>query len=219
MAYSPYGQGGEFQGPGQSMGGGGKPKAPPPPGVNEGLPQGSWGGFNFTSTPTGGSGVGPGMSGPEGIGSEAQFVLQGSAGAEAALRRGYEMMLREQAGNVANAQLEDERKTRASLAAGGVSPLLASLISGSRRTRAQGDYGGAVAGAGADYQMNMANLLKGTGSELAGIKQFDLGLLLKAKQGKDAANAAEQGGLGQVLGGIAGAAGLAGGLGWQPFAK
>lgn len=185
--------------------------------INNSHSMGSWGGFDFQSTPIRGSGVDQSMGGPQGIGSEAQFILQGSSGAEAALRRGYEMMLREQAGNVAGAQLEDTRRTGAQLTSSGVSPLLASLISRQRTTQAQGEYGGAVGGAGASFQNNLATLEKGTGSELAGVRQYDIGLLLNARAQRAATVAAEQSGLSKLAGVAIGAAGAAGGLGWQPF--
>lgn len=194
-----YASQGEGSAPAQVQGPQSGPPPQPRPGIDTPLDQGSWGGFNFQTTPTSGTSLGSqAFAGPQGIGSEAQFILQGSSGAEAALRRGYEMMLREQAGNVAGAQFEDQRRTRASLTSGGISPMLATLIARGRGARAQQDYGGAVASAGSDYETNLASLEKGTGTELAGARQYDLGMLLKAKMGRDAAVAAEPSGLTQI---------------------
>lgn len=177
-----------------------------------GAERGSYGGIDYQNVNFSHSQVPLGLRQEGGIGSAADTVLQASSGAEAALRRGYEAMLREQAGNVAGAQEENDQRTRATLTAGGVSPMLANLIGGGRNLRSQADYGGAVAGATAGFETDRANLIKSTGTELAGIKEYDIGLLMGSHNAYQAAQAAQPSGIDYALQ-VAGLAIGAGGLG------
>jgi hypothetical protein len=153
----------------------------------------SYGGMNYQQTGGGSTGLPGVFTGPQGLGSEAQFILQGSSGAEAALRRGYEAMLREQAGSSAEASMEEGRRSGAALGAAGVSPTLAGLIGGQRQVQAQGQVGQQMGGVTSSFESALAELAKGTASELAGVKQHEVGSLLDAYVGLKGAKMAGKG--------------------------
>jgi len=163
-----------------------------------------YGGFSYTPTSQGVLPKGLGA----GYGQAASYILGGSQGAQEQLRQQYEAMLRSRTGGAGLAYGNTMQRGGNALAGQGLSPVLTQLLLGGQRSQLIGQMGAATGGAEADYHGALAELAKGTGTELAGLKQNEIGSSLNYLVGKQAIDASKPDAMTQLLGIATGAAGL-----------
>ena len=163
-------------------------------------PQTGFGGFSYTPTSTN---VLPKQLGM-GYGQAAGYILGGSQGAQEQLRQQYESMLRSRTGGAAVGYGNLMQRGGNSLASQGVSPQLSGLLLGGQRSDILGKMAAGIGGDEATYHSQLADLMKGTGTELAGLKTNEIGSTLNYLVGQASAKAASSGSGMQDLAGLAG---------------
>jgi hypothetical protein len=140
------------------------------------------------------------------LGQAAGYVGQGSQRAADYLTRGYEDAFRMKNEAISGGMNERRRRLGAEVGAQGLSPemLRRQLFVLDAEDRAQ--LGELFAESGMGLNTDLAELAKGTGTELAGMKQDELSLLLEMAFGAKARKAARKSksGLGGILGTVAG---------------
>jgi len=140
-----------------------------------------------------------------GYGQAANFIMGGSQSAAEQARMGYEAQLRSRTGGAGLGYQQLMQRGGAGLAGQGVSAPLQQLL---LRGQSAGILGQMSQGMGADeaaFHEQLAQLLKGTGTELAGLKVNEVGNSLSYLTGKSAADAARPTGISQIaqlLGGV-----------------
>lgn len=166
-------------------------------------PTTGFGGFGYTPS----AGVLPHNLG-QGYGQAAGYILGGSQGAQEQLRQQYESMLRSRTGGYGMAYGNAMQRGGNALAGQGVSPQLANMLLGGQRASLLGQMSSGIGQDEANYHGQLADLYKGTGTELAGLKQNEVGTSLSYLTGQSAIQASKPSGIEQ----LAGLAGLLGGL-------
>ena len=165
-------------------------------------PAGSLGGYKYNTTA--GSLLPNNLA--SGYGEASGFIARGSQNADEELRKQYESMLRARSGGIGMAYGNAMQRTGSSLAGQGVSPMLSSTLMGGQRANMLGQMAQGMGGDEANYHSHLAQLMKGTGTELAGLKTQELGSTLNYLVGKAGADAAGKtdplADLGGLLGGI-----------------
>lgn len=175
--------------------------------LNKAQQPGQYHGLGYTPSSFGG--VPSGMS--QAYGAAGQSLLKGSQGAEEELRKKYEAMLRARAGGLGMAYDQQMRSAGNQFAGAGISPELLGLVQGGYKANYLGQLGSSMGDLGSDLHGTLAELLKGTGTELAGLKQNEAASALNYLVGKASADAAQPSGISSIanlLGGIAGVGGL-----------
>ena len=165
-------------------------------------PQTGYGGFSYTPSSAGVLPKGLGY----GYGQAAGYILGGSQGAAEQTRLKYESMLRARTGGIGMAYGNQMQRGGNALAGQGISPILQQLLMHGQRSNALGQMASGAGEAESEYHGTLADLAKGTGTELAGLKTSELGSTLNYLVGRDSSNAAKSG---QGLESIAGIASLA----------
>lgn len=140
----------------------------------------------------------------------AGIVTGASRGAGDLLTQGYRDLLRTRISGVAGALGTQEQTIGSQVASRGLSSDVGSRMVYQPRAAAQQAIGGAIGDTGSGLAFDQAQLLKGTGGELAGLTTEQLSDLINLRIGKDAAKATKSAGIAGGLGSIAG--GLLGGL-------
>lgn len=189
----------------------------PPPGSLDPttLLQPGFGGFSYGDP----EGMGPGAVGTPSIlkgqfPQTANYILQGSQGAANEIMRGFHDQYRHKAEGIAAGNSEYQDRLSGETASQGFSPELVRrmLVGSNRNTQAQ--IGSAFGDSEGAMHEQLAELLKGTGSELAGLKRDQIALIMQAYLAKKARyrpgpgaaiGTAVGGGAGAFFGGTAGA--------------
>lgn len=161
-----------------------------------------YGGYQFTD-PTNG-GLGPAKYQ---YGQAANYLLQGSQGAQGEIMKGFESLYRHRAEGIAGAQQEFSNRLGGETAAQGLSPELARRMQFAGQQQAQAQIGSAYGEADAGMHNQLAELMKGTGVELANLKRDQISQILNAYLAKKARKASESGGITSLLSGGLGLAG------------
>ena len=149
-------------------------------------PATGFGGYGYS--PTGKSPLPNHLGG--GYQQAAGFIMRGSQGAQEEMRQSYESMLRSKSGAVGAGYGSTMQRSGAGLAGQGVSPQLAQLLLGGQRSNLLSSFGQTLGQDEAGYHSALAELMKGTGTELAGLKTKELGDTLNYLVGKASADAA-----------------------------
>lgn len=147
-----------------------------------------------------------GLQGKLGYGGAADAIFSGSRGADDEIRQGYDAILRQRAEGLTSGLADRERSYGAQASASGYSSDLAGRMSYAGGMADRAKYGSDAAGDQVHLHEDLAKLLKGTGTEIAGLKQEEIGTILSAIYGDKAAKAAKGSGLGD-LASIVGAVG------------
>ena len=127
----------------------------------------------------------------QGYNQAANYILGGSQGAQEQLRQQYESMLRSRSGGIGSAFGQAMQRGGAGLAGQGVSPQLQQLLMGGQKSNLLASFGEGVGADEADYHSSLAGLIKGTGTELAGLKTKELSDALNYIVGKASADASK----------------------------
>lgn len=138
---------------------------------------GGFGNFNYQGL-GGANAVIPGLPGGiqngNGYAAAAQSILTGSQGAQDALLKAYRAQYQQRAEGIAGAQGEQADRLGAQASSQGISPdLIQRMLLGSNADT-QRQIGAARGEGQSDYFNSLAELLKGTGTELAGLKENEL---------------------------------------------
>lgn len=181
--------------------------------VNSTPPQvGGFGGQTYQ--PLGGHnanipGVPGGIQNANGFGAAAQSILTGSQGAQEALINAYRSQYQQRAEGIAGAQGERADQLGATESAQGMSPdLIQRMLLGSG-AQTQRDIGAARGEGDLNLGTSLAELFKGTGTELAGLKMNEIQQLIQAYVASKSRAAAGKAATMQMIGAAAGAAGQA----------
>lgn len=147
-------------------------------------------------------GLPPGLQGDNAFAAVARMALLGSSEAERNLRLGYGASLAKRLGGIAGAQDEYERELGYAGSTQGLSSGLAQRMALERRAAMIAGAGNAIAGADEEHYGALAELAKGTGTELAGIKRDEINLTFQAYLARKAMKAGNRaaiiGGVGQL---------------------
>lgn len=162
-----------------------------------------------------------GLQGAGGYAAAAGSILHGTQMAEDELRRSAEAMFRHRATGIVQGYGGYQQRLGAESAAQGLSPEAVRLQTMGGQPMIQSQIGEAQAGADAELHQLLAQLFKGTGTELAGLKLNELQTLLQSywqRKGMKAANTANMFNLaGSALGAganVASAGMMGGGMGY-----
>lgn len=144
---------------------------------------GGFGNFNYQGL-GGANAVIPGLPGGiqngNGYAAAAQSILTGSQGAQDALLKAYRAQYQQRAEGIAGAQAEQADRLGAQASSQGISPdLIQRMLLGSNADT-QRQIGAARGEGEVDYGTALAELLKGTGTELAGLKESELQQFIQA---------------------------------------
>lgn len=173
---------------------------------------GGYGGLGYSPL-TGVKGLPEQFFGPQGYGGAAQDILKGSVNADRELHDAYSAILRHKSEGIFGGLGMETDRASSQAEAAGYSPELARMANNQRGALAQQQFGEAAGGAASDLHTGLAELMKGTGTELAGLKQYELGSVLNALVGQQTAAAASKGAGANAFGSLLGGAGkLIGGL-------
>lgn len=179
-------------------------------GVYYGPPQQVGLGYSYTP-PIGAYGLPPGYLQP--FSAAAGYIGQSSQQAAEALRRASEQSFAARAEGIAGARSEDRRRLGFEAGASGYSPELLRRMNFGLDADAQAQIGAARGESMAGFEEALAELTKGTGTELASLKANELGMLMQAYLAAKGRQAARKAGKNNLLGGIVGAlGGVAGGF-------
>lgn len=126
----------------------------------------------------------------QGYGQAGQYILRGSVDAEEELRKKYEAMLRSRAGAMGMARAEASKSVGNQLHGAGISPELMGIVKSGQDESYLSRLGAALGEPEADLHGTLAELFKGTGTELAGLKQNESGSALNYLVGKAGVDAA-----------------------------
>jgi hypothetical protein len=168
-------------------------------------PAAGFGGFGYSTTS---GNIFPKQLG-QGYQQAAGFILGGSQGAQEQLRQQYESMLRARTGGAALAYGNAMQQGGGSLAGQGVSPQLARLLLGGQRSSLLGQMSQGIGQDESAYHSALAELMKGTGTELAGLKQNEVGSALDYLTGQKAISASKPSGLTELTNLLSAGAGIA----------
>lgn len=163
-----------------------------------------YGGFDY-STPTFSKGYPTEML--PGFGQIAGYIGQGSAGAEKNLRQGYEDAFRQRVEGISAGRNEQQRRLSGDVQAQGYSPEMLRRLMFSLGAQDQASIGEAKAQSDAGLHQQLADLIKGTGTELAGLKQSEMAQLIQALMQYKARASARAAGKNQLLGQLVGIGG------------
>lgn len=173
---------------------------------------GGFGGFNYQGL--GGAnanipGVPGGIQNGNGYAAAAQSILTGSQGAQDALMKAYRSQYQQRAEGIAGAQSEMADRLGAQSSAQGISPdLIQRMLLGSSADT-QRQLGAAKGESEMDFGTALAELLKGTGTELAGLKQNEIATLIQAYVASKARSAGQKAAFTGAVGNVAGLGGAA----------
>lgn len=155
-----------------------------------------YGGIKFS--PNAWGGLPGGLKGERGYAGAANAIFAGSRGADDEIRQGYDAILRQRAEGLTSGLADRERSFNAQAGASGYSPDLAARMSYSGGMADRAKYGADAAGDEVHLHEDLAKLLKGTGTEIAGLKQEEIGTILSAIYGDKAAHAAKGNGIADI---------------------
>lgn len=150
-----------------------------------------------------------GIQNANGFGAAAQSILTGSAGAQQSLIDAYRSQYQQRAEGIASAQGENADRLGAQSASQGISPDLVQRMLLGSNAQTQRDIGAARGDSDLNLGMSISELMKGTGTELAGLKLNEIQTLLQAYLASKARSAANKSAGIQALGSAAGLAGQA----------
>lgn len=171
------------------------------PQVNWGAPQPIGAGFTYQQ-PLRAYGFPTGFE--QAFGQTAGYIGQGSQMAADAINRGYQDAFGQKAAAFAGGQDERRRRLGAEYGAQGLSPEMVrrQLFALEPHERAQ--LGADLGQLGLSKNLDLAQLYKGTGSELAGFTQDELAMLLEGSNAAKARAAARKAGHNGLLGSVLG---------------
>lgn len=171
------------------------------------------GGFSGSDGLFGGGGShGPGMGTQihQGIRDARGYVQQGTAQAADFLRQGYEDLFRSRAEGMIGGFGEMSSRVGAQTASQGLSLDVVQRMLFAPGQELQAQLGAAQGESASGLSFDLAKLFKGHGSEMAGLSEEELQLMLGKELAKDSAHAQQMAGLysgfGSLLGGALGAA-------------
>jgi len=179
-------------GSGAGSGGGGKGPGGQPLGGYAGH-VGGFGGFGYDPLTTGHgapAGFPAGLQGSNGFAGAANSIMQGSAQAEDQLRRSYEAMFRHRANAAVQGYGQMEQRMGAQNAAQGLSLEAIQRNQLAMQPQVMAQVGEARAQSDAGLGQDLAQLYKGTGTELTSLKLNEIGTLLQAYNARKARKAA-----------------------------
>lgn len=142
-------------------------------------PQGGFEGFSYDPI-TGGAapqGLAPGLQGRSGFAAAAAAILGGSRAAEGHLRMAYRGLFARRAAGALGARAEAARRLGFDSGAMGLSGGLARRIGFEQDAETIRYLGEAAGESTYGYHSDMSELAKGTGGELAGLKEREIGLI------------------------------------------
>lgn len=145
------------------------------------------------------------------FGQAGEFVTAGSRGAEGLLRDAYDKLFTTRAEGIVGGQRQFERGLGALSASQGYSPEMTGLLSESARAESIRGLGEARAQGESELDMLLAELLKGTGTELAGLSIAEAQSVLQNFLASKARSIARKGQKYDLWGAAIGAAGEIGG--------
>lgn len=140
----------------------------------------------------------------EGYANAARNILEGSQGARAELTKSYEEAYRHAAEGIAGAQHEYGDRLSGEAASQGYSPeLIRRMLFGADRS-AQAQIGSVYGQTQAGLHSDLAQLFKGTGTELVGLERDQMSQILQAYLAKKAREESRKAGLLGFTGGALG---------------
>lgn len=160
-----------------------------------------FGGYQFTPYAPGEISYGYSNAAAQGFGDTARTLLQSSQNAQQSLIKSFEEQYRHKAQGIAAGQQEYANRLGGEVASQGLAPDLARrmLLGGNASTQAQ--IGSAYGEAQSGLHQELADLLKGTGVELAHLNQAQVQMLQETLIAKKARKQATQAGYYGLAGG------------------